>query len=1036
MSSTPTIFDLCEPRPDVRAGTAMDSDFAADLARVLRGDAPPDYADPALFFANTHPTRGLQSLLSNVCGRLSGGGPSVAAVFRLDTSFGGGKTHGLIALVHAARGMAGVANPSEFINPALLPRGRVRIAAFTGENSDPINGRRMGTDGTLAHTPWGEIAYDLAGPEGFARVRASDQAGVAPGAETIAELFGTDPTLILLDELAVYLRRVWARPSARDQLTAFLTALFKAVESSPNVALVYTLAVGTDGIAGDAYSDQNRFVADQMAEARSVSARKATLLNPTEDDETVHVLRRRLFARVGDPRAAGVVAAYRDTWSRNRESLTLDAAKPATAEALAASYPFHPEVLETLTAKTATLNDFQRVRGMLRILGRTIGKLWADQPPDAMAIHLHHIDPGFEPIRQEITTRLGQSMYVPAIRSDIAGEGTALALAQEIDASNHAGLPPYAAYVARTVFMHSLAFNDALRGLTPERLRYSIAGPLCDVSFIEEARKAFLSQSAYLDDRPGAPMRFMVEANLTQLIRREEAGVDPQALRDELRDRIREVFKGGNAPVLNLIPYPSSPFEVPDEVGEGRPLLVLLSPDACTVGATVDAVPDLIATMWERKGSDSTAFRIMRNNLMFLAADEAEIEPMRAAMASRIALRDLKAGPRLKELAEHQRDELLKRESASESRVVLAIQGAFRHLFYPAAAGVPGGRVPLAHRPIPNPSTSERPGAGQVGVVRELRAANKLRTAEDQPDEPRFVRDKTQLRRGQITTAALRQEFRENHALPILVGDDVFRRGVRQGVERGEYVYRRGDLLYGKDDPAPSIALDEEAVLFTMAYALEQRIWPRQQPKPDVQEGQDSEREMEGATAGWIPSARPSGCEDGTRATTDPGVAFNVSAGMSTAAPRKPDTFTAEGPLRQALADIFTQARSAKAAALASLRIRIFDVPDGFKLLGGMAMVRVASVHVGITGEYETKAGSTVAVEFGGTPADALPVRDFLVPQCNASDAKEVTFNFSLTFADGLPMSGDTAAKLSDHLTRFATGAAYVEAAAEATIPA
>jgi len=240
--SVPTIFDLCEPRADVRAGTSSESDFAADLSHVIRGTGGPvEYSDPARFFANTYPTRGLRSLLANVCTRLTGQSGAVAAIFRLDTSFGGGKTHGLIALVHAARGMRGVANPNEFIDQALIPTGEVKVAAFDGENADPANGRRMGGD-VLAFTPWGEIAYALRGPEGYARLQRSDQEGIAPGAETIGELFGDRPALILLDELSVYLRKIRNRPNARDQLTAFLTGLFKAVESSPHASLVYTLA--------------------------------------------------------------------------------------------------------------------------------------------------------------------------------------------------------------------------------------------------------------------------------------------------------------------------------------------------------------------------------------------------------------------------------------------------------------------------------------------------------------------------------------------------------------------------------------------------------------------------------------------------------------------------------------------------------------------------------------------------------------------------------------------------------------------------
>lgn len=269
-----SIFDLCVPREDVLKGAVTEADFAADLAQVIRGKGPDEYVKSAPFFANTYPTRGLRDLLANVCARLSGAGGEAAAIFRLDTSYGGGKTHGLIALVHAARGMTGVPNIHEFVNPAILPKGRVRIAAFDGENADPANGRRMEGD-ILAFTPWGEIACALAGKAGYERVRSSDEQMVAPGAETLQELFGGEPSLILLDELSVYLRKVANRPQARDQLTAFLTSLFKAIEASPNAALVYTLAIGKEG-AVDAYSDENQFIADRMAEAESVSARKAS----------------------------------------------------------------------------------------------------------------------------------------------------------------------------------------------------------------------------------------------------------------------------------------------------------------------------------------------------------------------------------------------------------------------------------------------------------------------------------------------------------------------------------------------------------------------------------------------------------------------------------------------------------------------------------------------------------------------------------------------------------------------------------------
>ena len=64
-----------------------------------------------------------------------------------------------------------------------------------------------------------------------------------------------------------------------------------------------------------------------------------------------------------------------------------------------------------------------------------------------------------------------------------------MALAQEIDAEHHRGLPPYTVYAARTIFLHTLAFNEPLKGISPERLRHSILCPALDISFIDEARK-------------------------------------------------------------------------------------------------------------------------------------------------------------------------------------------------------------------------------------------------------------------------------------------------------------------------------------------------------------------------------------------------------------------------------------------------------------------------------------------------------------------------------------------------------------------
>ena len=1004
--TVPTIFETCRPRADVLEGAIAEADFAADLAQVIVGKGNVEYLDPARFFANTYPTRGLRNLLANVCRRLTGAGGEVASIFRLDTSYGGGKSHGLIALCHAARGARDVTGIAEFVDSSLLPRSRVRIAAFDGENADPANGRRM-EDGLLAYTPWGEIACALAGKDGYERVRKSDESRIAPGAETLRELFGGEPTLILLDEISVYLRKVRNLDGARDQLTAFLTSLFKAVESAPNAVLVYTLAIGKDGRATDAYTEENQFIADRMAEAESVSARKATLLNPTEEDETVQVLRRRLFESIDEAAIPAVADAYRALWGANRESLADDAARPGTVETFRSSYPLHPEVLETLTGKTATLGNFQRVRGMLRLLARTIAHLWEERPGDAAAIHLHHIDPGHEPIRQEIVTRLGQSAYGPAITNDVAaGPVGKKALAQEIDAAHHGGLPPYAAYAARTVFMHTLAFNDPLKGISPERLRYSILGPATDISFIEEARKRFIAESAYLDDRPGAPMRFLAEANLRQIIRREEGHVDAGEARAELNDRIRQIFGGKT---LEAAPFPGGPFDVPDEVADGRPKLVVLAYDGVAIGGTVENVPELIARIYTRKGSEGSALRVLRNNLVFVVADDARKEEMRRKTCRRLALREMKKPERLVELAEHQQAQVREMEARSEQELAIAVQQCYRHVFYPSRNRVGGSDVDLAHTAIDIHSTSDQPGAGQQQIVRALRDLKKLRLPEDEPDSPAYVRDRTPLKKGQITTLALRGEFRRDPALPILVGDDIFIRGVRRGIEQGEYVYRRGDLLFGPGDPSAGIAIDEQSVVFTMAYAKNADIWPRKTDEPvDAKPGDektDRRSEIDEDGRPWDPGTEPVG--------------------------ETPGSFTAEGVLREALVRIWEQARAKGVETIGVLTIRMFEAGDAFRLLAAVGAVSGAEKRVTITGGYETREGGSFELEFRGPVSDAQPVREFLEPQLRDASSRSLEAGFELTFEDGLSMQGGAAEKLTERLARFASGAAYVSATAE-----
>lgn len=827
----PTIFETCKPRADVQAGATRDEQFAADLAEVVNGTASKEYSDPATFFRHTYPTRGLKKLIETVCKRLSGKGGELASIIRLDTQFGGGKTHSLIALTHAVRGMQGVANPVEFVDVALLPKEDVKVAALDGENADPTNGRLL-EKGVYAKSLWGELAYRVAGLEGFRRVEESDKTHIAPGAETLKELFAGKKVLILIDEVAVYLRKVEkAFPGQSNQFAAFAQALFKAVESSPGVVLVITLAIGKDAKAHDAYRDEQERAMEAFAEADSVIARKATQFNPTEEDETTAVLRRRLFEHVDESAADSAIDAYFNVWTKNAAMLPAEKVTADMKKEFRRGYPLHPETLTLLTEKLSTLSNFQRTRGMLRLLARTVHNLWETKPEDAQAIHPHHIDIGFPAIRDEVTTRLQQSDYTPAIKADVAEvAGNAPATAQAIDAKHYPGQLPIASYIARTAFLNTLAYGEAAQGISTEHLNFSVCSPEIEPTFIDQARTLFITEALYLDDRPGAPLRFMVEPNLEAVVRRiMRDQIDNEEVRAYLQERIRELF-GGNRGAFDLVPFPAGSYEVDDTVSDGRPRLVVLHYEALAVGDDISALPDMVADIFQYKGADQK-LRELQNNLVVVAASRREVPNMQDRVRRALALKELLKPDQIRKLVDHQQEKVKEEEKRSRLFVAEAILHGYRHLFFPHHVPMAGTTLPVAHAVIEVQHASADPGNGQTHVSRVLRDNRKLLGEGDRPEAPAYVRDQTPLKqKGEITTQDLRNEYRRAPKLSILLSDSPLVACIRDGIDTDVFIYRQGDQVWGKGDPSPVVKIGDDAFVHTINDARQKKLWPRPEP--------------------------------------------------------------------------------------------------------------------------------------------------------------------------------------------------------------
>jgi predicted AAA+ superfamily ATPase len=610
------IFETCEPRAEVLEGELREELFAARLKDVIDGKADPVYQDPELFFDNTYPTEGLRLLLDEALGRLTGVKPANNAIIRLETAFGGGKTHNLIALYHAACGH----RPTQLkLNRELIPSaGAIRIVGVVGSDLDPSAG--LGHDGLRTYTLWGELAYQLGGKTAYQTVEQSDRNKAAPGTALWDAVVTEQPTLIMLDELGRHMRAAKAVPTATgksdlaEQIVAFLMSLLEFAASRKQVVVVLSLAGETD-----AFARETEELRQALAEARSVSARQERVITPTGETEIAPIVTHRLFRSINKSAAEDTAEAYISYLKRCIDQdidLPQRAVRAEYAKEIVADYPFHPELLTTLYRKTSTIPNFQRTRGALRLLARVVRRLWEEQPPHSYLVHPHHVDLGVDAIADELTSRLDRPAFGQVIEADIVSPKKGMpAHAQEIDrAWEEAGRSPYARRAASTAFIHSLTQGVAA-GVDAADLTLAALQPDDDPAMIAKALSR-LVESCWFFDWDGRRYRFKTEPSLNKIVADEMQLVGRVRAKTELDDRIRRVWQKG---YFEPVPFASEAGDVEDNAG--KPKLVIIHYDAAATSAGAGAPPDLLTKIFDHAGS-LEGYRTFKNNVLFLVADE------------------------------------------------------------------------------------------------------------------------------------------------------------------------------------------------------------------------------------------------------------------------------------------------------------------------------------------------------------------------------------------------------------------------------
>lgn len=756
---------IVTPHPDVASGKYQQAEFAADLGQVFRGEGSDEYRDPREFFRRTHMTEGLKQLLSRAVLRVSnrGGDP----VIELQTNFGGGKTHALLALYHLFSGvpiseLQGIEDVIRLAETTRVPI--AKRVVLNGRDIPPGQARKK-QDGTIVRTFWGELAWQLGGKEGYQIVADADTTGTSPG-DGLVELFKKyAPCVVLIDEWVVYARqlyRVEGLPGGSFEAHfSFAQALTEAAKAVPKVFLVISIPASDIEIGGEGGQQA-------LERLKKVVGRVQAPWRPASAEESFEIVRRRLFLPLADQEKFrerdAVIKAFMDLYCGQAQEFPAHAKEPDYERRLKGAYPIHPELFDRLYEDWSTLERFQRTRGVLRLMAAVIHGLWDRQ--DSNLLIIPSTVPVDDPrVQYELTTYL-EDNWVPVIEADVDGPNS---LPLRLDRENP-NLGRYSACrrVSRTIYLGSApTLRSARRGIDDRSIKLGCVQPGEAPAVFGDALRRLGDNATHLYPE-GDRYWFSTQPTVNRLAQQFAEQFREDEVDGEIEDRLRGFGPRDDFAAVHAAP--DGPGDVPDEP-EAR--LVILGPAYCHTGKDAEsAARGQAAVILQNKGSGP---RTYRNGPVFLAPDKARMADLRLAVRQYKAWKKIEDEREERNLDAFQSKQAATKRGDAEETVVARIPEAFSWLL-----------VPEQEKPDKQLAWSETRLQGSDALA--VRAARRLRSEERLITELagtrlRYELDRIPLWRGDhVRLKQLVDDFFQYTYLPRLRDSRVLIEAIRNGL--------------------------------------------------------------------------------------------------------------------------------------------------------------------------------------------------------------------------------------------------------------